>query len=155
MYISNIYVEILACIQRFAVLSPPIIHNLLSVLQSDMSPLWRRIKSIPHTTWIAEIAALALSMSAMAAIVAVLVVYDGQDIQHWNFPDNVSINAVIATLNTVSRTLLMFALSSAVGQWRWITVNRSTQPLSRFVDIDRLSQGPLGSVQFLWRTLGR
>ncbi|KAL9107008.1 MAG: hypothetical protein Q9227_008044 [Pyrenula ochraceoflavens] len=86
----------------------------------------------------------------MASIVTVLAVYNGRDAATWVFPYNITLNAIIASLNTLGKSLLIFALSAAIGQWKWITVNQKPLRLRTFGYIDRASRGPLGSVQLLW-----
>ena len=101
-------------------------------------------------TWIWEELAAGISLASMAAIVTVLAVYNGRDATRWAFPYNITLNAIIAALNTLGKSLLTFALSAAIGQWKWITANQRPSPLKTFGYIDRASRGPLGSVQLLW-----
>ena len=105
-------------------------------------------------TWIPEYVAAFVSLGSMIAIIAILAVYDGQSLNAWTFPDNVTINAVISVLNTVSKTSMTFALASALGQWRWIFLRAKSRSLMTFMLIDGASQGPLGSLRLIWNTKG-
>ena len=103
-----------------------------------------------------EFTAIILSFACLAAVVALLGAFSNQDLSTWSFPGAVSINAVVAALNTVSKVMMAFALSSGLGQFKWIAVNRRYEPLTTFVAIHDSSQGPLGSLQMLWvRSKGR
>ena len=101
-------------------------------------------------TWLWELLATCCSLASMIAIIAMLVRFNGQDIIAWSFPYNITINAIVATLNTISKSLLIYALSAAIGQWKWILITKQPLRLKTFDDIDRCSRGPLGSVQMLW-----
>ena len=108
-----------------------------------------------NDTWTPEYLTAGLSLASMASVVALLAAYDGQSISTWHLPYGITINAVISVLNTISRSLLAFALSATIGQWKWIDISQRHQRLHRFSVIDSASRGPLGSAQFLWHTNGR
>lgn len=101
-------------------------------------------------TWLWEYLAATFSLTAMIAIVAVLAAFDEQDSTTWTFP--LTINAVIATLNTISKSLSLFLLSAAIGQWKWIYAAQKPPRLRSLGYVDRLSRGPLGAAQVLWNS---
>ena len=105
-------------------------------------------------TWAPEYAAALVSLGSMIAILAILASYNGQSLTEWTFPYSITINAVIAVLNTVSKAFMTFVLTSTLGQWRWIYLRAKSQSLKTFALIDSASQGPLGSIHFLWHTRG-
>lgn len=102
-----------------------------------------------YDTWAPEWLALFLGFCTLCAVLALLGTYNQEAITAWSFPGAVSINAVIAALNTVSKTLTAFVLCSALGQWKWIVIDRRHKSLSTFVKINAASQGPLGSLMAL------
>lgn len=133
----------------------PLFYSLTSI--GDQMPKISQFRTKPWRlpfqcgdTWVWEYLATTLSLAAMASIVGVLAKFNGQDIATWTFPYNITINSVIATLNTVSKSLLAFVISAAIGQWKWILSSKHTLRLSTFGFIDRASRGPLGSLQLMW-----
>ena len=113
-----------------------------------------QIKRISYNTWAPEYGATGLSLAFMVAIVALLAVYNGKSLSDWALP-TISPNAVIAALNTLSRVFSGIALSSALGQWKWISICREQCSLKTFVYIDECSKGSFGSLKILWDTRGR
>lgn len=73
-------------------------------------------------SWLPELIAVLVSVGSLLAIVAVLRREDGKPISDWSLA--IPLNAVIATLGTMARTSLAFALSACVGQqkWNWLRV---------------------------------
>ena len=114
------------------------------------SHIFRNFFSQWTNTWIWEFIAIALSLGLIASVVGVLAAFNGQNLSTWTFPYNVTINAVISTLNTLSKSFLAFALSAAVGQWKWICAKQQPLRLKSLGHIDRSSRGPLGSLQMIW-----
>ena len=105
--------------------------------------------------WAPEYGAACLSLAFMAALVALLGVYNNQSLAAWLLPSAISPNAVIAALNTLSRLSTSFVLSSAIGQWKWISISRQQRSLKSFVYIDESSKGSFGGLKIIWNTRGR
>ena len=105
--------------------------------------------------WAPEYGAACLSLAFMAALVALLGVYNNQSLAAWLLPSAISPNAVIAALNTLSRLCTSFVLSSAIGQWKWISTSRKQRSLKSFVYIDESSKGSFGGLKIVWNTRGR
>lgn len=82
-------------------------------------------------------------------MIIVLAVYNGREIFSWH---GVTLNAVISVLSTASKALLLFALSEAIGQWKWVTFSKGPQPLMDLERVDAASRGPLGSMKWIWAT---
>ena len=114
------------------------------------SELRRVIRKLILDTWIPEYFAVGVSVASLLTTIALLMVFGGRDIATWRLPDAVNINAVISVINTVSKSSILFALSSALGQWKWILAGRQGLSLNTFVHIDQACGGPLGCVQLLW-----
>jgi len=103
-------------------------------------------------SWLPELFAVLVSIVSLLAIVAVLRREDGKPISEWSLA--VPLNAVVATLGTLARTSLAFALSACVGQqkWNWLRV-RSDQLVS-WTRFDEASRGPWGATRlFFWLRL--
>lgn len=64
-----------------------------------------------------ELITVAVSVGSLMAIIALLRREDGKSLSEWSLA--VSLNTVIATLGTLARTTLAFALSACVGQQKW------------------------------------
>jgi hypothetical protein len=103
-------------------------------------------------SWLPELFTVLVSVGSLLAIVAVLRREDGKPISEWSLA--VPLNAVIATLGTLARNTLAFALSACVGQqkWNWLRV-RSDQLVS-WTRFDEASRGPWGATRlFFWLRL--
>ncbi|KAF3039289.1 hypothetical protein E8E11_004756 [Didymella keratinophila] len=103
-------------------------------------------------SWLPELFAILVSVGSLLSIVVVLRREDGKPISEW--PLAVPLNAMMATLGTLSRTTLAFALSACVGQqkWNWLRV-RSDQLVS-WTRFDEASRGPWGATRlFFWLRL--
>lgn len=112
------------------------------------------INYLVNDTWAFECTAAFFSLGCMVAIVVLLIQYNGQSQSTWNFPAGVTINAVIAVLNTAAKALMTLVLASALGQWKWMYFNRHSHPLTIFDAFDKATRGPLGSIMLLGRTRG-
>lgn len=114
-------------------------------------------------TWLWEMLSLALSAACFIALSTVLLVYDGKSVPrlYWG----ITLNAIISTLVTISKSALLAAITPALGQlkWHWFQDSYSA---SRQVDkagggggrslmdaqlFDDASRGPLGSLRLLIR----
>lgn len=102
-------------------------------------------------TWALEIAAAVLSAGALAATVGVLVAANGRSVNDWKW-HNITLNALVSVLATISRVSALYILSSAIGQTKWILFNRyPPASLLDFEAIDLASRGSAGCAQFLFR----
>ena len=108
--------------------------------------LWKLILD----TWIPEYFAVGVSVASLFATIVLLVVFDGRDTATWKLPDAININAVISAVNTISKSSILFALSSALGQWKWILAAREGLSLNTFAQLDEACRGPSGCAQVLW-----
>lgn len=104
-------------------------------------------------SWASELVATTVSVGALLAIVAILGREDGKPISEWSLA--VTLNTVIATLGTLARTTLAFALSACVGQqkWNWLCVR--SDHLIAWTRFDEASRGPWGATRlFVWLRVG-
>ncbi|KAL0258683.1 hypothetical protein SLS55_006184 [Diplodia seriata] len=87
----------------------------------------------------------------MAGIGLVLNMHDHKLLPNWPF--NISINAFVSALLTVSRTTLMVPLTSCIGQLKWLWIKQE-RPLADLQFFDEASRGPLGALKLFHRTKG-
>lgn len=99
-------------------------------------------------SWIWEISAAFLSVGAMLSAIAVLARENKQPLAAWAFPT--SLNTVVATLGTISRTTLAFAVSACIGQQKWNRVRHRSDSLLAFTIYDEASRGPWGSTRLVF-----
>jgi hypothetical protein len=100
-------------------------------------------------SWAFEILALTTSVASIIAIIAVLIRENGRVVTAWNFA--FTINTVIATLGTIARTTLAFAMSACVGQQKWSWLRRRSDSVRAFERFDEASRGPWGGTRlFIW-----
>lgn len=100
-------------------------------------------------SWGFELLAVTVSLGALLAIIMVLKREEGKPLTAWTLA--ITLNTVIATLGTLARTTLAFALSACVGQqkWNWLSI-RSDQ-LVAWERFDEASRGPWGATRlFIW-----
>ncbi|RSL92714.1 hypothetical protein CDV31_015025 [Fusarium ambrosium] len=103
--------------------------------------------------WLFEIGAVALASAAVAAMVILLINFDGEPI--FDGP-MITLNAVISTLSTTSRVGLLAMLASTISQWNWLLFSSEPRRLVDFEYFSAASRGPLGSLKVLldFRILG-
>ncbi|KAK0745749.1 hypothetical protein B0T18DRAFT_446428 [Schizothecium vesticola] len=107
-----------------------------------------RIQRLPaRDTWAWEVASMTLSLISMAAIVILLVKYDGRAFP--SVPGDISLNAIVATLSTISKTSLIFSVSAVLGQLKWDWCEQQPRPLEDLDTFDQASRGPLGATKLL------
>jgi hypothetical protein len=68
-------------------------------------------------TWVPEILALFVSAASIVAITSILKYYDST--KSPKLPYGITLNAIISILATVSRSMLIFAVSMCIGQLKW------------------------------------
>jgi hypothetical protein len=116
-------------------ISPRIFHTGADVLTSDG---WR---------W--EILMLGLSFGAFAALIAMLSVYQGKTTPQ--LPLDITFNAIISTLATVSKSAALFVVAASMGQYRWLLLHHGKQDcnLRDIQLVDDASRGLWGSIKLL------
>lgn len=96
---------------------------------------------------------MALSLTSMAAIVIVLIGYDSRVFP--SVPGDISLNAIVATLSTISKTSLIFFVSAVLGQLKWDWCEQQPRQLEDLDTFDQASRGPLGATKLLLGKTGR
>ncbi|KAI8712450.1 hypothetical protein NCS52_01343200 [Fusarium sp. LHS14.1] len=103
--------------------------------------------------WMLEIGSITLASAAVAAMVILLLNFDGERV--FDGP-MVTLNAIISTLSTTSRVCLLAMLASSISQWNWLLFSTRPRRLVDFEYFSAASRGPLGSLKVLldFRILG-
>ncbi|KAI0545793.1 hypothetical protein F4679DRAFT_559831 [Xylaria curta] len=102
------------------------------------------VGSTRGSRWTWEYVSLALSASAVAALMALLASVDHLPLSHWKL--FLSPNAAVSTLAAISRAALGFAISSCLGQAKWNWFMKRPDSLLVFERFDDASRGPWGSL---------
>jgi hypothetical protein len=101
--------------------------------------------------WQWEFAAPAFSLICSAGMVTVLALYQDKSLSKWNFVFDISLNTLIATLSTLSRTALLVPITSCISQLKWIHLVDSPRSLSEVQVFDDASRGPWGAFGLIWK----
>ena len=87
------------------------------------------------------------SLVLLGGLVGLLFTFDGKPIF-----DNgiVTLNTLVAIISTANKATILYAVSHAIGQWKWIAFSgRQQRRLLDFERIESASRGPLGSLSLL------
>lgn len=109
--------------------------------------LWARFTSSFIDWWMGELLAILLSVIAFFGIIVILCKYDGHTLPR--LPYNVPLSFVVSTLATVSKSSLLLAVTSAIGQFKWLWMSSKQRRLQDLQVFDEASRGPLGAAKLL------
>ncbi|KAL1392686.1 hypothetical protein HDK64DRAFT_251005 [Phyllosticta capitalensis] len=109
----------------------------------------KNFMSLLTDTWMPEVISATLSLVSWAVNVILLFIFDGESLFD---RDHVTLNTLISIFSTASRVLLLFAVSSALGQWKYISLAQKEMKMIEFQNLDDASRGVTGSVFLLWST---
>ncbi|KAI0518381.1 hypothetical protein F5B22DRAFT_653895 [Xylaria bambusicola] len=96
-----------------------------------------------NTGWVWEYFALALSASAVTALIVLLAYMNDLPLSHWKAI--VSPTTTVSILAATIRVSLSFAISSCLGQAKWTWFKKQPDKLLAFKRFDDASRGPWGS----------
>ncbi|PYI31488.1 hypothetical protein BP00DRAFT_425543 [Aspergillus indologenus CBS 114.80] len=102
--------------------------------------------------WIMVLSGVILSGVIMVAIIIVLMRYDGHRQPEWNI---ISLNSGIAWLSTLSKACVLYSVTQALGQLKWVWFAQRRRPVSDLATFDAASRGVKGSALLLWLLNGR
>lgn len=102
-----------------------------------------------YGVWTWEIASILLSILCMAAIIAVLLVYNSKRAP--TLPSGITLNALISLQATISKAAMLVSVASGISQLKWHWFCRPRE-LIYFNVLDEASRGPWGSADLLWKT---
>lgn len=115
----------------------------------SFSRLLQKSKTLFKDSWLPEILLLGLSLLSLAATLLLLLHFDGKPIFVWH---EVTLNALVSTFSTISKSALLFAVSACLSQWKYISFSRNRRRLREFDLYDEASRGPQGSLVLLWNS---
>lgn len=104
------------------------------------------------TTWKWETGGIILSAALILALVIVLRCYEGNHEPAW---DHMSLNTLVAWMSTVTRACILFPVSQALGQLKWVWFATERRPLEDLGSFDSASRGVLGSLALIYRVRAR
>jgi hypothetical protein len=84
---------------------------------SHQAPAASWFYRITLDTWIPEILALFISAASIAAIIAILDLYEDKGPPEMSY--GITLNAIVSILAVVSRSMLIFVVSVCIGQLKW------------------------------------
>ncbi|RDW90853.1 DUF3176 domain-containing protein [Aspergillus mulundensis] len=104
-------------------------------------------------TWLFEILAMIFSLTCCIAIVCILVTFNGEP--QPEFAYGLTLNAIISTLATASKSSLIYVISACIGQLKWIGVYKRRKQIYNMELFDSASRGPLGAIFMVLQDKGR
>ncbi|CAO2649241.1 Nn.00g066260.m01.CDS01 [Neocucurbitaria sp. VM-36] len=99
-------------------------------------------------TWWFEIFSYCVAIAVLAAVVAILAVYDGRPNPLWS--GGITLNTIISFASMLFRISLLVPVASCVSQLGWVWLAQQQRPLYDVVRFDRASRSPYGSLEFLF-----
>ncbi|KIW28379.1 uncharacterized protein PV07_08047 [Cladophialophora immunda] len=94
--------------------------------------------------WLWELSAALLCICILAAIAAILFVYDNRPVP--DLPDGLTINAIVSLLAGFAKAALLAVLASAIRQEKWLWFIGKPRPLNTVDAFEEASRGPYGSI---------
>lgn len=120
--------------------------------RSDSAAAQPRIKRgwkyVTMDTWYGETLLLSFSFLSFLAIVIVLAVYDQKPSPSLKW--GLKLNTIISILATACKSSMIFVVSEAIGQLKWIWFWTGKRNLRTLQTFDEASRGPLGSVSVIF-----
>lgn len=95
-------------------------------------------------TWVPEILALSISVASIIAIGAILKFYDNE--KSPELPYGITLNAIVSILATVSRSMLLFAVSTCIGQLKWCWYHERKRKIEDMQTMVRVKTQPVLSM---------
>lgn len=101
--------------------------------------------------WQWEFFAAAISLACFTSIVGVLIAYRDKSLSSWNAAFGITLNTLVATLSTLSKTALLVPVASCLSQLKWIHIVTASRTLNEVQVFDDASRGPWGSLTLIWK----
>ncbi|OAP58692.1 hypothetical protein AYL99_07782 [Fonsecaea erecta] len=105
-------------------------------------PSWWTRMSLDNWVW--ELSAALLCICILAAIAAILFVYDNRPVP--DLPDGLTINAIVSLLAGFAKAALLAVLAAAIRQEKWLWFIGKPRPLNTVDAFEEASRGPYGSL---------
>jgi hypothetical protein len=120
-------------------------------------PKWQLLRAsttfydrVVNDWWYWELLSWTVSFSCVAAIVGVLIYYDGK-MQPKQVVLGITLNGYISVFAAIAKAAMILPVSEAIGQLKWMWF-RQERRLSNFSTFDNASRGPWGSLMLLGTT---
>lgn len=117
----------------------------------EKPPTTRPVKSLSSKVndyWVWEIASCIGSVIALAAVIGVLLEYNGEALPDW--PYGITINSVLSWITQFLTACMVAAVASGISQFKWLNFSTGDRTLAEMNSYDWASRGPLGCAAFLW-----
>jgi hypothetical protein len=105
------------------------------------------------TDWISEILWFLLSILCLAAVAAVLKIYDGRPFSDW--PLAISLNALVAFLTALCQAAFAVPVLEGLAQLKWNWFARADRSLTDLQLFDDAGRSPVGAARLLVTARGR
>ncbi|KAI0189035.1 hypothetical protein F4808DRAFT_466041 [Astrocystis sublimbata] len=114
------------------------------------APFSLHLSRLLSDTWVWEIVSIVLSGIFLALIIIILKIHNGKEVPQLAY--GITLNAIISTLATFSKSSLLVAVAAFISQlkWHWYR-NSDGKRLFDMQLFDDASRGPLGAIQILAR----
>lgn len=109
--------------------------------------IWARVTDSFLDWWAGELLAILLSVVAFVATIVILRKYDDHKLP--SLPHHVTLNFVVSTLATVTKSSLLLAVASALGRLKWLWMSSKQRRLQDLQVFDEASRGPFGASKLL------
>ena len=91
-----------------------------------------------ENAWALEFLAWLFGAVTLAILIIVLGVFNGKPLSRWH--SSISVNTLVNVLTTIASTALIFPVTSAIAQLRWLWLQKKTRSVA---DFDSFGAGPV------------
>jgi hypothetical protein len=138
--------------------SPTRTKRLLRTLLDYLQTVWRKAKDesqhlidFLQDSWVLEIGACVTALLLFIVEIVLLRGFEKHQIGTW--PWSWSLNSAVALITTFIEANLVFAITSCLGQmkWLWFSINQGEMKRLIWIDLIARSNTPLGALSLLLR----
>jgi hypothetical protein len=132
----------------------PFLQSSLNHLDDSMRMTWAKYQDLVdflQDSWLLEIGACVTALVLFIAEIVLLRVFEKHQVSTW--PWRWSLNSAMALVTTLIEANLVFALTSCLGQmkWLWFSLDQGTMKPLIWVDLIARANTPLGALSLLLR----
>ncbi|KAE8153547.1 hypothetical protein BDV25DRAFT_136840 [Aspergillus avenaceus] len=120
------------------------------IFEKPTTSLITTLSSKFNDYWVWEIILCTGSLLSLAAIIGVLLAYNGKATPNW--PQGITINSFLSWLSQILTACMAGAIAASISQSKWAHFSTGDRSLADMNLYDRASRGILGSAIFLWRS---
>jgi hypothetical protein len=130
------------------------LQSSLNHLDDSMRMAWAKYQDLVdflQDSWLLEIGACVTALVLFIAEIVLLRVFEKHQVSTW--PWRWSLNSAVALVTTLIEANLVFALTSCLGQmkWLWFSLDQGTMKPLIWVDLIARANTPLGALSLLLR----